>query len=637
MKGYNTRLIELFGVSVANSSKAVDAQRVNSVAYANGYLIHPDICNEDTLKFANDQKTNYNATFYQEWIDILSKSRFELFIDQILHYATTYGTDFSLGNGYVPNSGAENVPVLDFEKHKVILPCTVAEMFNKCTGMLYSGIAINSADVAVLTDYIVANFKEKDCVLDVDKVKNREAMILLCDKLGLCPSDKFALIKYIVYKTTGDTMIIKNRAMIQKIKNSSTPFDFTRLNDNQMKALASIFYRYKDIILAFKHNCCNPAGYLQAEMKRKGLATGYINNAAVINKLRRMAVQYHKPMAVGFWENVLTDIHDLDEVRNAVVDASNFKLINLMQTIREKTLLAATRGGKELYIIRNGKTFIKDVSMDLTGGIYEYWEKIYEIFENQLVENLKSKATIVKFSDGYELVCPTSEKNFMGNFPMGSYYRMEGSNFFGIYWKNAWGTRDFDLSFMGTNGERVGWNSWYRSNDDAVIFSGDMTNAQPEATEVLYCEKDMPEGVINVNRYSGDEGSKFKLFFGSDKIDRSRFTCGYMVNPNSVKMTEMLTSTTREQMVGIVADKRAYLLNLNTGNGRVSRTNPSDMFEIFRRKAASYINLKDILLKAGFVEYDENDEEMNALENHGIGLDLTDLKKDTLISLFSNE
>ena len=618
MKGYNTRLIELFGVSVINSSKAVDAQRVNSVAYANGYLIHPDICNEDTLKFANEQKINYNATFYQEWNDILSKTRFELLIDQIIHYATTYGTDFSLGNGYVPNPGAENVPVLDFEKHKVILPCTTAEMFDKCTGMLYSGIAINSKDVNVLTDYIVANYKEKDCVLDIDKVKNREAMILLCDKLNLCPSDKFALLKYIVYKTTGDTMIVKNNALIRRIKNSWTPFDFTRLNDKQLKALASIFYRYKDIFLAFKH-------------------TRYCNNSAVINKLRRMAVQYHKPMAVGFWESVLSSVHDFDEVREMAASASNFKLINLMQTIREKTLLAATSGGKELYIIRNGKTFIKDASMSLIDGIYEYWEGIYKIFENQLVENLRSKATITKFPKDYVLVCPTSEKNFMGNFPMGSYYMMGGSNFFGIYWRNEWGTRDFDLSFMGTNGQRVGWNSRYRSTDDTVIFSGDMTNAHPEATEVLYCKDDMPDGVINVNRYSGEEGSKFKLFFGSDEIDEKKFTVGYMVNPNSIKMTEMLTSTTREQMVGIVANGRAYLLNLNTGDRMVSRTNPSDMFEIFRRKAISYINLKDILLKAGFVEYDENDEEMNALENNGIGLDLTDLKKDTLISLFSNE
>ena len=618
MKGYSTRLIELFGVSVINSSKAVDAQRVNSVAYANGYLIHPDICNEDTLRFANEQKINYNATFYQEWSDILSKTRFELLIDQIIHYATTYGADFSLGNGYVPNPGAENVPVLDFEKHKVILPCTAAEMFNKCTGMLYSGIAINSKDVNVLTDYIVANYKEKDCVLDIDKVKNREAMILLCDKLNLCPSDKFALIKYIVYKTTGDTMIVKNDALIRKIKNSWTPFDFTRLNNNQLKALASIFYRYKDIFLAFKH-------------------TRYCDNSTVINKLRRMAVRYHKPMAVGFWESVLSNVHDLDEVREMAASASNFKLINLMQTIREKTLLAATSGGKELYIIRNGKTFIKDASMSLIDGIYEYWEGIYKIFENQLVENLKSKATITKFPKDYVLVCPTSEKNFMGNFPMGTYYTMEGSNFFGIYWRNEWGTRDFDLSFMGTNGQRVGWNARYRSIDDTVIFSGDMTNAQPEATEVLYCKDDMPDGVINVNRYNGEEGSKFKLFFGSDNIDERKFTAGYMVNPNSVKMTEMLTSTTREQMVGIVANGRAYLLNLNTGDRMVSRTNPSDMFEIFRRKAISYINLKDILLKAGFVEYDENDEEMNALENNGIGLDLTDLKKDTLISLFSNE
>ena len=35
-----------------------------------------------------------NATFYRAWNDVLSKTRFELLFDQIMHYSTTYGTNF---------------------------------------------------------------------------------------------------------------------------------------------------------------------------------------------------------------------------------------------------------------------------------------------------------------------------------------------------------------------------------------------------------------------------------------------------------------------------------------------------------------------------------------------------------------
>lgn len=58
--------------------------------------------------FTHIQKTKktaeqLNATFYRSWNNVVSKTRFELLIDQIIHYATTYGTNFE-GEMYVPAS-----------------------------------------------------------------------------------------------------------------------------------------------------------------------------------------------------------------------------------------------------------------------------------------------------------------------------------------------------------------------------------------------------------------------------------------------------------------------------------------------------------------------------------------------------
>ena len=45
----------------------------------------------------------YNSTFYKTWNDVTSKSRLHLLVDQLVHYMTTYGTDFT---DYHPYSSA---------------------------------------------------------------------------------------------------------------------------------------------------------------------------------------------------------------------------------------------------------------------------------------------------------------------------------------------------------------------------------------------------------------------------------------------------------------------------------------------------------------------------------------------------
>ena len=120
------KLIDLFhkAIRTIDENASVDFATLNRKAVKLGYVIHPYCCNRMVDKWLDTLTANHNATFYKEWNDVISKDRFELFLDQILHYATTYGTDFSLGNGFVPNDGA-TVP--EFKTLKVVEAVSVAE------------------------------------------------------------------------------------------------------------------------------------------------------------------------------------------------------------------------------------------------------------------------------------------------------------------------------------------------------------------------------------------------------------------------------------------------------------------------------------------------------------------------------
>ena len=82
------RLIGMFNAALSNE-KRLDFNMVNNEAMKRGFIVHPDACTQSVLDYLKTLDINVNATFYKEWSDILSKSRFELFIDQIIHYATT--------------------------------------------------------------------------------------------------------------------------------------------------------------------------------------------------------------------------------------------------------------------------------------------------------------------------------------------------------------------------------------------------------------------------------------------------------------------------------------------------------------------------------------------------------------------
>jgi len=201
---------------------------------------------------------------------------------------------------------------------------------------------------------------------------------------------------------------------------------------------------------------------------------------------------------------------------------------------------------------------------------------------------------------------------------------MSENNFFGIYWRNEWGTRDFDISFVDLSGRKTGWNAAY--NTGATFYSGDMTNADPEASEIHYCKGLCPDGIVFCNRYNGEEGSRFRFFFGQEEVvDLKR---GFMVDPNNMVVNEDVLSGPRQTMLAAVCGGKIILMSLAVGNSRVSSgSDAADKVAILSRKADSFLELKPLLFKAGFTE---------ARDGETPSLDLSDVNKDTLINLFSD-
>lgn len=595
------KLIGFFGVAPQLGRK-ISIVDLNYKAAQVGYIVHPHCCNEVVEAFIEQQNVNFNSTFYKNFSEVMSKSRIELLIEQLVHYATTYGTDFQT-DPYIPNDNPEKQR---YNSYSVIRPIMLDELYEKCRDMIYNSVALNSETVMALCDFIWYYVSNNATEFDINKVQNREAVTMLCDKLGLLPSNPELMLRCLIYRATGEMLIIKNKFLIEKIKYSDVAdIIWHRLNEEQLNALASVFYRYKELFLAFRYP----------------LKGAY---RTVVNKIRRKAIRYHQPHITGFWEEVLRVDHSTEELKRAAFSLNNFKIVSLLQAIKEREAIIADGGGAAMYIVRNGKVYVKDANYKNDDLIRT--KRVYDILYAQLIDNLAKKACVVNFPKNLSLTCPVSEKKFIGNIPFGSSYKMSNHNFIGIYWRNEWGTHDFDLSLCDYQGYKIGWNSDYVNGDASVVYSGDMTDADPEATEILYCKYQCPDGVIYVNRYNGKPFSKFRMFFGRQEI--AHLTRNYMVDPNCIELDEMIPSKEKsETMVGYIRDSKVYFVDLSMGAAAVSTPN-DEVQKIMKRRVETYIDLRTTLLLAGFREF--NPEEHDAPD-----LDLDKLQKDTLIKLFS--
>lgn len=597
------RLIKMFGVT-DNSSSKMDVARVNSLAMQLGYIVEPEACRRDVWDFLHTLDINTNSTFYKHWNDVLSKSRMELLIDQITHYALSYGCDIA----WTPNDNEK--PVANFNEYTLIRLESKNVIAERCYNMICSGIALDNMTSSVVVTYIGQNIPASAMTEDwLDKIQNKEALTKLCVSKNIFPSRSFDILRYMMFVVTGDAMLIKSPEKIKIIKLNADKIKWDKLSLRQYAELSKVFYRFKPLFLAMR----------ETKAGKKA-----------VNKIRRMAKKFHAPMHEGFWETVVNKVYPLDVIERAMKEEnpSNFKVLRLMQAIREKMLQSTGSFGPNCYIIRNGKVWVDKSSenMPFMSPKYEYWAFLYDVFENYVVNNLKKKACTVRFPEHLTLACPTSEKIFFGNIPFGSYFALPDKDaIFGVHWDNKSGIRDIDLSFVGIDGRRFGWNAGYYAND--IVYSGDVTYPDPEATELMWCKKNCVDGILYANLYSGDLGY-FDVIFAQETPNK--YGTNYMVKPENIKVKEKIKFESSQQQIGIILDGNAYITNLRVGNQAVSNQIGAEQnCKVMERKMLSTIPLKDILIKAGFKERKIN------TKGNPIQLDLTDLNKDTLIELFS--
>lgn len=570
----------------------VDFAEINKVANKKGCIVHPDCCNTRVLEWLDTLPKKHNSTFYKTWKDVVSKDRIELFFDQIRHYASTYGTDFK-GEPYVPN---ENPVVVSYETYQLILPISKEEIKNKIQGMFCSGIAMSNDTINMCFELINELGLSIES-LDVDSIKNKEVMMIVCDMTGKLPTKPEEMVRFLVYKYTKSTLLIKSRdviALIKSTKKSISPL----ISSFGYEKLSSVFYRFKPLFLAMK----------------KG-------NEKAINKLRKLAIKNHKPYSFGYFEQILSGNSDLSKIDEKLKGLNNFKKVLLLQTIK----IRQKQTGVLPIIVRNQKIFVKEHGFKNMSFYDELYKKIYK----SLIDGLSKKACTVKLSKNIKLALPTSEKSFVGNIPFGSYVKVPKSNaIVGIHWKGTEGALDLDLSYVDINGSKVGWNSNYYNDEKSIVYSGDMTSASPEAVELLYCKKGFPEGVVRVNAYCAKPNSKVTLFFAKTK-DGYKVEKNCMVNPNEIVFSEKMEMKSKEMMFGVLTKNKFTFSNIRTGSKIVSHGNSVTSMFISHAKQTSddcFLKLKDVLKDAGFT-FTDNAQEAK--------IDLSVFDKSSLINLLA--
>ena len=236
-------LLRLFGKELEGCA-TLPFEKLNKISLIRGYFVKPTACTLDTLNYLETIQVNPNATFYKDWDDIINKDRFELLIDQLFHYESTYGTNFE-SEPYIPNDG--NIQLPEMKNIKIIDVISKEEAKKLLLSIVYSPMAMKQEtlnDIFSLLDKLALD-------INISLIKNKELKMMWYSHIGQTPSDMEEFVRFLIYKATGKTLLIKSKEVIEELKDSKLKLNKYITKKNIAK-VSSVFYRYKPIFLAFK-------------------------------------------------------------------------------------------------------------------------------------------------------------------------------------------------------------------------------------------------------------------------------------------------------------------------------------------------------------------------------------------------
>lgn len=472
----------------------------------------------------------------------------ELISKQILHYLEVYVLD-SPGLFDLEFKGGQKV-TFTFVKG-----CTKQEIGELVRKQIYANRPIK--DVKLISNIIL----EYDVKYNINMIKNNEIKMYLFDENTDTFDNGDDAVRYIVYKATESTLLIKSKEVIDAVKLYHNRLPEVRFFEKHKGVLAQVFNRHKRILLACKKNH---------------------SLRSVVNEISRLSKKGHVPVKEPVAKNLFSRLmkgesswEEIEKILLKVDIRDKFKYLNL-------TEFKLSFPSNDAFVIRNGKIFTKPVVLSennrqVISNLREL--VLYSIHAN--LAHLKNKNILLDEFVDYGL--PISAKQMVGNLPFGTTYEWEDDQAsMGIHWKDSWGASDLDLSTVDENGNRVGWGGRAAYGRSDILFSGDVTSAPNGAMEFMTTGKRTKFGLF-VNIFSGIEGSKCELVIGKKGYDSKQWI-------DEVYIREATTLNSKGMILGFVSDGKfvvyqgrlnSKIANFNGGNPILEK-NKSSLWTVER-------------------------------------------------------
>lgn len=567
-----------------------------------------------------------NNPFHATWDKIANADYRQLIVEQVLHYLSTYGRE-AFGLGAAPVVPTESFQFPDNQPLPVesltIMRVVDAEVANDIVEHTLTTVAAPHKN-----DMVFYNTYCKNTTLLPEKVKSNELRTLLYTVKNLYPEDEDEFVRYLLYRSIGSTLVIKNKKTIKTIKYAMKDgqiarFVLTGFQKANLPKLARNFLRLKPIYLAFK----TP------------------DTASYINKIRRLADIYHKPMSDLRVANLSNLFYQGEngKARRVIEKMSMRELIK----VRNFTNMNRIYQGSviEAYNIRNGKIHLEE-GKDRTVGFVGA-----DVMDEVLVQELCNRTNHkldgkIFFIPSYIDYCaPVSEKQFIGNIPYGTKFSFPNTVSLGIFWENYKNERtDLDLHLTTPSGG-FGWNASYRDGRREVLYSGDMTDATNGAAEAFYANYSKLEEpyILSANNFTGMPDVPFKFICTESRFEASTqrmwdppATCPIDISKTLFPPIDLKFKDTNSQTIGFGHRNTFYFYGGELNSGIIpDRSKYREYMDALYARTSTSMFLRVLLLMAGARVVTENGYEQLTDEEKAQVVDLSPgaLTRTTLIDL----
>ena len=531
------------------------------------------------VNYLNRNYSIWNRHFHQTWTKVADSPIEQLVWEQVMHYFSTYGLE-ALGMTAMPMLPCETVIAdeklrpTDVKAFTIIRVVSEKEAINLLNDYVKSVKKPNLENLALIAEVIDA------LTVDVDEIPSFEVKCIYHKIKGTVPENGQEFLRYIIYTTTGSTLVIKNKDSIESIKshlkyNSTTADEVAELfKKANLVECSKVFLRNKALFLAFK------------EDKR---------NAAAINKIRRLAVDNHQPLSELTVANVMNLLGQdkKDDVLKIIKKTSNRNLIKLANAANNDET------ADRIYNIRNGKVFVNNKAVDQEKSKWLYEECLKQLSSN-LGDKLAGKTFYIPAGVDYK--APISEKQMIGNIPYGTTVSAETTDdaiCASVAWENYKGERtDIDFHFNSAT-QHFGWNGSYRSGEE-VLFSGDMTDAENGATETYRFKVANDPYLASVTLYSGAADCPFKLFLSGADNFRDRDEGLVDISKAITFPIELKFNGGRSMSVGYLVGKTFTFYGGNLGTNIVPKQELyKNALDAIVNRCKTMLSIDDVILLAG--------------------------------------